>query len=1423
MKKGFLKVVTAGVVLASSVGLSACALDKDEELKYSIYNYDNTYTVNETFSLSGAKLKITNKDGSETEITITDDMIKSLPDMSTVGTKTITIVYEGNEFSLTIEVLEASVINHQITGYETSYYTNDTLNVSNLRLKLFYDNGTNETKTVTPSMIQQMPDMTTAGTKTVTILYGGESYSFTISVVEPSITGYTVTGYKQSYFTSDEFTLDNVKLNLSYNNNSHKTIDITPSMIEEMPVMTTAGTKTILVNYQGHQYQFTINVVAPSQVDYVISGYESSYFTTSTFSTDGLKLKVFYNDNSEEEVAITPSMIQQMPVMTTAGTKTIVVNYNQKQYTFTISVVKPVVLSHTITGYASSYFTSAIFTTNGLKLNLVYNDGNSASIDIVPSMIKQVPNMTIPGNKTVVVMYDDAEYQFTLTVVAPRETGRQVIGFEELYDINTQLELSEIQIKVNFEDGTHEFVDVIESMIEQMPDMSTEGIKNIFVTYNGQSTPISFEVKDIAKAEMMEKIQNFMKDYNSADVKTSGIKINVEGTAKYLEDSVEFNEQLTNIQMSSVSIAEGYEIGKIDNIYVLMKEFETWEDFQKEWCMLDFFNTEYCVICSVPSANNYVTEYGTVPMSHIEYLASKGEEMVQISLEEFKDSLQLTSFWSEDEKEISIFNSKLAKPIYKAITNAIVNATMDIKKDDIISARDNLTAQLDIIKTLQNINTNVTNIDFYNHFVNDMLLTESDSTYVELARTYIAEMFEITDQNTLDELDYALTKDIRKIRNNQLQDLETTYNMIVELNNILQESDGNASLLEKLDIIVSGIDSQDKHMLSKFVYSLKDFVEVWTYTYGETEDYEEANSGNRWCSGSRYENGKYIYTYTEEVIIEADELIEEYYAGLKSFVERFENIADYTNVKTFAYDIISDMRAMDKVVQELEENEYESEFMNFYITSSVRMAVEYYIEMYDANMIADIIDMLGQAMPEGAKQYEVLSDSMAPELWAGDKVTIEAQESYEVGDIICFNAQYKIVHRVIGKLVEDGTTYYICHGDNNQSANPSSYGYATWQDDASYIQGLINQGKTVSQIRDIAYSVQIITEEQIEGKVTGVNQMYLELPANLVEALKDCADTIYLAFGKSEVDYIKLIEDICDRLELEKDYYIEKYNAGELTIFADVFDKYMGDLSEYEGAELEFYTALKASCNYLDSVLVAGTDRTELMNEINKAVKALYNVYAEIGEECEYEQMITDIIVRLTDTEKDFNANFKDVLTEYKTIAKETVTMMLLETLNIYHDNEVYDKAQGELDHIVNYHLTAYLKDELVIGDLVADMDEFIDKYCEKDVRTYVKSFAILSTLVMNYGEDIDYNELLGNIELPNEIKDVDFNKLIKETLKDKETYDILDLQDVKVDYITDEEGNITKEILTISLNAKYDILLSAMDAKVTLTIEINF
>ena len=110
-----------------------------------------------------------------------------------------------------------------------------------------------------------------------------------------------------------------------------------------------------------------------------------------------------------------------------------------------------------------------------------------------------------------------------------------------------------------------------------------------------------------------------------------------------------------------------------------------------------------------------------------------------------------------------------------------------------------------------------------------------------------------------------------------------------------------------------------------------------------------------------------------------------------------------------------------------------------------------------------------------------------------------------------------------------------------------------------------------------------------------------------------------------------------------------------------------------------------------------------------------------------------------------------------------------------------------------------------------------------RHTKVFVKTSAILGAILMGEDENVDYNELFAGIDLPKEVEEVDFNKLIKEVLKDKNTYDVLSLNDVKVDYITDVQGNIVKEVLTLSLKVNYDILISSLDENITITIEINF
>ena len=726
-----------------------------------------------------------------------------------------------------------------------------------------------------------------------------------------------------------------------------------------------------------------------------------------------------------------------------------------------------------------------------------------------------------------------------------------------------------------------------------------------------------------------------------------------------------------------------------------------------------------------------------------------------------------------------------------------------------------------MLKILNNLQTYVTSKDFYDYVVNDCLFAEDIGVYVNQITNTLVNAFEITNQNTVDQIEYTLTKILRKVKNNELTDIHSTYDLVVELNEILQASGGDASKLQIIDAAVKGIDEGDIHTLSKFVYAYKNLAEVAERKYGETESYEEATSGNRICTGS-YNNGNgEVYQYYEDVILEnQNEYIEPYYSTLRTLIERFENITEETDVKALANNVVSDLRVLDDIVKQLETAGYVTEMINFNVTSSVRMAISAYVEAYDAGNIAGILDMLALAMPEGAEEYKVMSDGMYPALNAGDRITVEKTNDYKVGDIIVFNANdMKITYRILG-IFDDGTTKtYICHGDNNASANPSTQNTASWQEDTEYVATLLGSSLSLAEIKQQIVGAMYTTEADIVGEVTAVNQAYVNLPANVIDLLQDCADLIYEEFKKPEIDYVALIEDICGRLEVEKDYYVEQYEQGTLSVFADLFDRYIHLINLRESEQEELYKALRSACVYMDSLFTKDVDRTEILTEINNCVKACLNIL--LKDENAHPDSITIMngLVNITNPEQDFYTNLKDTVTETKQLIQTQLSDFLSSSLQIY-DNET---AVNELNTLINYHIMAYLNNEFAVETMMTDFITFVDKYCEEDARAYSKSFAMLFTLLINQGQEVDYNKMFEGVELPNQIKDVDFNTLIEEAMKQNAEGEILKLEDVKIDYVTDEEGNIVKEVLTISLDAKYDILLSSMETKLIFTVELNF
>ena len=140
------------------------------------------YLVGEKFDESGLSINLIFSDG--TSKTISKGFTVSSPDMSTAGAKAVTVAYEDKTVAFEITVENTDVVVYSISVQskptKTTYKVGETFSSSGLSVKVNMSDGTS--KTVTSGFTVSSPDMSTAGTKTVTVTYEGKTTTFTITV-----------------------------------------------------------------------------------------------------------------------------------------------------------------------------------------------------------------------------------------------------------------------------------------------------------------------------------------------------------------------------------------------------------------------------------------------------------------------------------------------------------------------------------------------------------------------------------------------------------------------------------------------------------------------------------------------------------------------------------------------------------------------------------------------------------------------------------------------------------------------------------------------------------------------------------------------------------------------------------------------------------------------------------------------------------------------------------------------------------------------------------------------------------------------------------------------------------------------------------------------------------------------------------------
>mgnify|MGYP004527518213 FL=1 len=223
------------------------------------------------------------------------------------------------------------------------YKVKETFNLTGLIVRAEYDDGTSE-ELNDSDYTTTTPDMTTYGTKTVTITYLKQTTSFDILVID--VVGIEVTSLpdKTTYYEDDTFSSTGIEVSQVYNDGSKETV--TDYSISE-PGTLSSGDKNITVTYKAFSTEFTIHVIGISKIEVASMPKKTTYLLKQVLDTSGLVISVEYADGVKKD--LTSGYSTSKLDSSEPGNKTITVTYRTHETTFVVHVygtTKSIRISH---------------------------------------------------------------------------------------------------------------------------------------------------------------------------------------------------------------------------------------------------------------------------------------------------------------------------------------------------------------------------------------------------------------------------------------------------------------------------------------------------------------------------------------------------------------------------------------------------------------------------------------------------------------------------------------------------------------------------------------------------------------------------------------------------------------------------------------------------------------------------------------------------------------------------------------------------------------------------------------------------------------------------------------------------------------------------------------------------------------------
>ena len=219
------------------------------------------YKLNETIDLNGGTVRAVMASGTATSpVAMTSAMITGF-DSTSIGTKTLTVSYQGytKTFGITVQDLTNSMVIKTLPN-KVKYLYGQKLDLTGGTIEITKESGETEIISMTSSMvIGYNPNK--LGTQTLTVTYDGLSQTFPVTVEDYELNSLFITPpTKRNYEYGESLDLTGGKVTIKMASGAIKeSTNMTASMISGFD-NTKVGSQKITVTYDGKSNSFTISV-----------------------------------------------------------------------------------------------------------------------------------------------------------------------------------------------------------------------------------------------------------------------------------------------------------------------------------------------------------------------------------------------------------------------------------------------------------------------------------------------------------------------------------------------------------------------------------------------------------------------------------------------------------------------------------------------------------------------------------------------------------------------------------------------------------------------------------------------------------------------------------------------------------------------------------------------------------------------------------------------------------------------------------------------------------------------------------------------------------------------------------------------------------------------------------------------------------